>query len=426
MPHPPAIFEHPPVLFAFLAAVVATIQWIARVPRLQRFFGYVPPLIWTYIIPMILASMSMPGTGRRFIPHESPVYDFVSEIILPAVIVWLLIGTDVVAILRVGRKGLAMMLIGTFGILVGAAASFALFQTVLPAGVLPDDMWKGVASLSGSWIGGSPNLVAIAESVDCDSTLKGKMILVDTVCGYTWLGILIALVGAQRWFDHRNRADASLVSELAERLDRRQAECLRPLHMIDFITILAVGLVVSQLCLWSGGAIARTVLRAEASGGLMSHLYLSQVMTAFGWGVLLTTAASIALSLTPLRRLEDAGVSSIGNAGLYLLLATIGANADLSLVSGKDVWIFAIGAVWLAIHILILFAGAILLRAPLFLVATASMANIGGTASAPVVASAFHPSLAPVGLLLAILGSILGTPVGLLVVGKVCAAIAGG
>jgi uncharacterized membrane protein len=119
------------------------------------------------------------------------------------------------------------------------------------------------------------------------------------------------------------------------------------------------------------------------------------------------------------------GVSSIGNAGLYLLLATIGASADLGLVTPGDLWLVAIGAVWLLIHIAFLLIGARLLRAPLFLVATASMANVGGTASAPVVAAAFHPSLAPVGLLLAILGGLLGTPIGLLVVGRLCAVLAG-
>jgi uncharacterized membrane protein len=158
----------------------------------------------------------------------------------------------------------------------------------------------------------------------------------------------------------------------------------------------------------------------------MASLQLSKVMSGFGWGILLTTALSVVFSFTRLRNLEDAGASSIGNTGLYLLLATIGASADLSIIRMNDIWLLAIGAVWLAIHIAVLLLGAVLLRAPLFLVATGSMANIGGTASAPVVAAAFHPSLAPVGLLMAILGGIIGTPVGLLVVARICAAIEGG
>ena len=157
----------------------------------------------------------------------------------------------------------------------------------------------------------------------------------------------------------------------------------------------------------------------------MKRLYLSQVMSGFGWGLLLVTFVGIGLSFTRFRELEDAGASVVGNTGLYLLLTTFGAQADLRAIQAEDGWLFAIGASWLLIHITVLLIGARLLRAPLFLVATGSMANIGGTASAPVVAAAFHPSLAPVGLLMAILGGILGTPVGLLIVGKLCALIAG-
>jgi uncharacterized membrane protein len=318
------------------------------------------------------------------------------------------------------------MLIGTTGIVAGAAGSFALFLHLLPKGTLPPDLWKGVASLSGSWIGGSPNMAAIAGSLGLEkSALFGKMVVVDTVCAYTWLGILIAGVALQERFDRFNRTDSGLVSELSRRMERRHAERSRPITMPDFMTMLAIGFVVGQLCLLAGSFIAGQISEAESAGGVMKRLHLSQVMSGFGWGLLLVTFVSVCLSFTRLRDLEDAGASSIGNAGLYLLLTTFGAQADLRSIQPDDIWLFAIGATWLMIHIVILLIGARLLRAPLFLVATASMANVGGTASAPVVAAAFHPSLAPVGLLMAILGGILGTPVGLLVVGKLCAAFAG-
>ena len=411
--------ESPPALLAFLATIVAAILGLARIPGLQAFFRYFPPLIWSYFLPMFCSSLGV-------IPSRSPLYDeFMLRTILPVVVVLLLIPSDAASIARLGGKALAMMLIGTAGIVAGAALSFGLFTAVLPAGTLPADAWKGVASLSGSWIGGSPNLAAIAASLELEPTLFGKMVVVDTICAYTWLGVLIALVGWQDRLDRFNRADGGLVRDLAARLARRQAERARPIRMADFVTMIAVGLACSQLCLAGGAKVAAAVRQAEEAGGLMARLQIGQVMSAFGWGILLVTACSVALSFTPLRRLEDAGVSSIANGGLYLLLTTFGAQADLRRVGPEDLWLVAIAAVWLLIHIAVLAAGARLLRAPLFLLATASMANVGGTASAPVVAAAFHPGLAPVGLLMAILGGILGTPIGLLIVAGLCRWIAG-
>ncbi len=411
--------ESPPALFAFLATIVAIILGLARIPLLTGFFRYFPPLIWSYFVPMFCSSLGI-------IPSRSPLYDeFMLRTILPVVVVLLLIPSDTASIARLGGKALAMMLIGTAGIVAGAALSFGLFTAILPSGALPPDTWKGVASLSGSWIGGSPNLAAIAASVGLEPTLFGKMVVVDTICAYTWLGVLIALVGWQDRLDRFNRADSGLVRDLAGRLARRQAERARPIRMADFVAMIAVGFALSQICLAGGAGVAAAVRQAEELGGLMARLQLGQVMSAFGWGILLVTASSVALSFTPLRRLEDAGVSSIANGGLYLLLTTFGAQADLRLVGAEDLWLVAIAAVWLLMHIAVLAAGARLLRAPLFLLATASMANVGGTASAPVVAAAFHPSLAPVGLLMAILGGIIGTPVGLLIVANLCRWIAG-
>ncbi|MCH8939478.1 MAG: DUF819 family protein, partial [Gemmatimonadetes bacterium] len=70
--------------------------------------------------------------------------------------------------------------------------------------------------------------------------------------------------------------------------------------------------------------------------------------------------------------------------------------------------ILAAGALWISIHVAILFGAARLVRAPLFFIATGSMANIGGAASAPVVAGVYHPAMAPVGLLMAVAGYVLG------------------
>jgi uncharacterized membrane protein len=246
------------------------------------------------------------------------------------------------------------------------------------------------------------------------------------VCAYTWLGVLVALVGFQNRIDRVLRADNAVIQELATKLSKRHAERARPIGLLDFALMIALGLAVSQLCLWAGQHVGGWVEACEAGGGLWATIKLSQVLSGFGWGILIITAVSVFLSLTPVRNIDDAGATPIGYVGLYLLLTTFGARADLRNVSVEDAWLFVLGVIWIVTHVAILLTGLRLLRAPLFLGATASMANIGGTASAPVVAASFHPSLAPVGLVMAILGSVIGTPVALLIIGKMCASIAGG
>ena len=409
------LFVEPPALLAFLAMLVAVIFGLARWKPLGGFFRYFPPLIWTYFLPMICSSLGI-------IPSSSDLYGpFMGRIVLPMILVLLLVPCDTRAILRLGPKAVGMMLIGTLGIVAGAGLSFGLLHDKLPP-----DAWKGVAALAGSWIGGSPNMTAVVESVGTDPTLLGKLIIVDTVCAYTWLGVLVALTGVQDKINRITRADNTVIQELGAKLSKRHAERARPIKLFDFALMIGLGLAVSQLCLWAGGHVGDWVEEAEKTGGVWATIELSEVLDGFGWGVLIITAVSVILSLTRMRNIDDAGATPIGYVGLYLLLTTFGARADLRNVTAEDAWLFALGVIWITTHVVILLAGLRLLRAPLFLGATASMANIGGTASAPVVAAAFHPSLAPVGLVMAILGSVIGTPVALLVIGKMCAAIAGG
>lgn len=339
-------FNSPPMLFALLATIVALIFWIGRQPRFQWFFRYFPPLIWTYFVPMVLSSLGL-------LPHESPLYDFVMLTILPAVIVLLLVPSDTASICSrrpqghrhdAHRHDRDRALCGP--------ASFGLFLNLLPAGTLPHDAWRGIASLSGSWIGGSPNMAAIAASLGINnSSLFGKMVIVDTILRLHMAGRADCdgeLANPDRSVQPRGLAAGRSTGRQAHRPTGR---AISPITMGDFVTIIAVGFMVSQLCLLGGGLMAGWIQLAESAGGLMSSINLSQVLSAFGWGVLFTTLASVALSFTTLRRIEDVGASAIGNSGLYLLLTTFGAQADLRLIGPGDLWLIAIGATWLLVHI---------------------------------------------------------------------------
>ena len=416
--HP--VFQTEPALLAFLATLVALIFALASRRSLAAFFKYCPPVIWMYFIPMICSSLGI-------IPSESPLYSsFMSDVLLPLVLVLLVVPSDTRSIARLGLRAVALALMGTLGTVVGAAVSFGLLTWLLPEGTLPAGLWKGVAALGGSWIGGSTDFIAVSTSLKTDPTLVGKLVVVDTICAYTWLGILVSLSTIEKAVDRWNHADSRIVDELKAHLTQEQEQHARPITMIDFAVMIGLALAVSQLGLYLGNFPAEAVVHREAAGGIWAKIHLSQVLSAFACGILLVMAFSVVLSLTRVRNIAYAGATPIGYIGLFLLLTTYGARADLRQVNAEDLWLFVMGVIWLLLHIGVLFIGLRLLRAPLFLGATASMANIGGTASAPVVAAAFHPSLAPVGLLMAILCGIIGTPVALVIIGKLAAAIEGG
>jgi uncharacterized membrane protein len=282
---------------------------------------------------------------------------------------------------------LVMMLTGTVGVIVGAPVAYLLF-----GGLLPPDAWKGFAALSGSWIGGTANLVAIKESVGAPDDIMSPIIIVDTVVGYGWMAVLLFLSNWQQRFDTRIGARTDAVAETNRRLqelDTRRA----PLDLRMAIVIIGLGF---------AGAVA-----GVAAGARLPPVGSPTIISGTTWAVLIVVTAGLALSFTPLRRLEIAGASRLGYAALYLLLTAIGAQADLAAVLDAPLYLAA-GVVWIGIHVALLFAMARVLRAPLFFVATGSMANIGGAASAPIVASVYHPAMAPVGLLMAVAGYILG------------------
>jgi uncharacterized membrane protein len=308
----------------------------------------------------------------------------------------LLLSADVRALAKLGPKAIGTMLFGTAGVVLGGPLALLLFK-----GWVPADTWMGMGALSGSWIGGSSNMVAIKESIGTPEGIFGVMIVVDVLIGYGWMGIVMALSGVQDRVDRFFKVDRSIVDDLNRRIADFQASQRRPMEFVDLAVIVAIGM---------GAGWVATRLGAWLPP-------LGSIITAFGWTVILASTIGIALSFTRASRLEGAGASHVGNLFLYLLLTTLGAQADLRAVLDAPVF-FAIGVVWITFHAALLFLGGRLLKAPMFLIATASQANIGGVVSAPIVASVYQPSLAPVGLLLGVLGNILGLYAGLL-----CAAL---
>jgi uncharacterized membrane protein len=375
-----SLITDPVAIFGYIAFMLAVVFWLSGLERFRKAFEIVPPVIFAYFVPTL-------SSAAGIIPLASPTYAWMTRYLLLVALLLLMISVDLKSILRLGKMATFMMLTGTVGVIAGAAVSFLIFRSFLPP-----DAWKGFAALSGSWIGGTANMVAIAQSVGTPQEVLGPLIVVDTVVGYGWMGVLLFLSTWQRRFDERTGARTAVMEETNARLAAINQE-RRPSELRDLAMIVGIGF---------GGATA-----AHAVSGMLPALGDPTIISRTTWAVLIVVSGGLLLSFTPARRLEVTGASRVGYAALYLLLGGIGAQADLRAVAQTPLYLAA-GVVWLLVHIAVLFAGARVVRAPLFFIATGSMANIGGAASAPVVAGVYHPAMAPVGLLMAVAGYILG------------------
>ncbi|MDE2783609.1 MAG: DUF819 family protein [Gemmatimonadota bacterium] len=375
-----ALINDPMGVFAFLAGLVALIFWVSELPRCKKLFEVVPPVIYVYFLPML-------ATTAGITPAASPLYDWTVPYLLLFALLMLMVSVDLGSVARLGPVALFMVAAGTIGIVIGGPISLMLF-----GGMLPEDAWTGFAALSGSWIGGTANMVAIAESVGTSPDAMGPVIVVDTVVGYGWMGVLIAMVGLQGRFDRRTKARTDAIEQTNRRLEEMKSE-RRPLTLRYAVVMIGFGMACAVL--------------AQRLGQRFPAVGDPTIISGTTWAILIVVTGGLVLSFTPLRKLETVGASHLGYTALYLLLAGIGAQADLRAVLDAPVYLLA-GAVWIAIHLGVLLIAARIVRAPLFFVATGSMANVGGAASAPVVAGVYHRAMAPIGLLMAVAGYILG------------------
>jgi len=377
----------PTAVFSFLAALMGAVFWVSEVPRFKPLFTYVPAVIWIYFMPMIATTLGIT-------PDHNAAYDWMSRYLLPFSLFLLMITVDLGAILRLGKTALLMMVAGTIGIMIGGPTAFLILRDFLPS-----DAWQGLAALSGSWIGGTANMVAIQQHVQSSIGSPvdlGPIIVVDTVVAYGWMGILIFLSTFRKPLNRWIGADTSSLDALNKHLVDLDTE-RRPVTLVDLARIVGIGLAATMICRQIGNAIPPIQLVEDAPS----------LISGTTWTILIIVTVGLLLSLTRARNLEQSGASRIGYFALYLLLTSIGARADLTAVLEAPLFLLT-GMIWLSIHIGILILAAKLLRAPMFFVATGSMANIGGAASAPVVAEVYSPALAPVGLLMAVAGYILG------------------
>jgi uncharacterized membrane protein len=377
-------FQDPMAILVYLIGIIGFIFYLDSKEIFSGLFKYLPTVIWIYFLPMF-------STTLGILPESSMLYDWIKTYLLPPALILLLLSSNFTALKKLGFKAISIMFIATISVVIGGIVSFGIFSSWLP-----DNSWKGLGALSGSWIGGSANMVAVGASIGTPDDLFGIMIIVDTIVGYGWMGIVIFFSAYQERIDRWNGVETSLIDNINIQMSDIESK-RRPIRFIDLIAIVSIGMIGGYFSLIIGEWLPD----------------LGRIVTSFGWTIIIVSILGIILSLTPLSDLENAGASHIGNFFLYLLLATIGAKANLTSIIYAPVFLL-VGICWITVHAAILFMGGRLLKVPMFLIATSSQANIGGVVSAPIIATVYQKSLAPVGLLMGVLGNIIGIYFGLL------------
>ena len=366
--------------------------------HVKNFFKYVPALLLCYFIPSIFNSLGI-ISGK-----ESNLYFISSRYLLPSSLILLTLSIDLEKIKNLGPKAIIMFLTGTFGILIGGPLSLMIVTKVFPSAIplSSEDLWRGLSTVAGSWIGGGANQAAMKEMFEVNDEIFSSMITVDVIVANIWMGFLLYGAGITKRLDNWLKADSSSIEELKNQLIQFKKKNQRIPSFLDLMVICSIAFGITGLSHLLADNIAPFI--QQNYPGLSKFSLNSK----FFWLIILSTTGGLVLSFTKFRKYEGAGASTIGSIFLYILVATIGMKMNaLAILDSPGV--FLLGIIWMLVHVTLLLAVAKFIKAPFFFVAVGSQANVGGAASAPVVASAFHPSLAPVGVLLAVLGYALGT-----------------
>lgn len=371
----------------------------SKAPGWKRFYSIFPAILLCYFLPSMLTTFGVVD------PEKSQLYFVASRYLLPAALVILTAVADLPATMRLGPKAMIMFFTGTIGVIIGGPLALLVAKLIAPelvTGDGPDAVWRGMATTAGSWIGGSANQTALREIYETGPTAFSIWVAVDVIVANIWMAILLTFAANQAKMDKWLKADASVVDEVRKKAEAYEAANTRNPSLRDLMAILAFALGATGVSHFAAD-ILTPYFKENFPGAAQFSLHSS-----FFWIVVVATMIGVALSFTPVRKLQGAGATKIGSVMIYFLIATVGLNMNIAALF-KTPAFFLIGALWMAIHAGLMIGVAKLIRAPTFFLAVGSQANIGGAASAPVVAAAFHPSLAPVGVLLAVVGYIVGT-----------------
>jgi len=411
-------FTKDTIVFGILILLLALVFYTSSKPDgfWKKLHIFLPSLLLCYLLPSILSSLNIIGPEwieadayGNGVKAKSSIYHVASRYLLPASLILLTLSLDLKAVLKLGWKAVAMFLTGTVGIIIGGPIAIlvvSLFSPETVGGEGFDAVWRGLSTLAGSWIGGGANQTAMLEVYKYNQENYGAMVLVDIVVANIWMAILLFGISKKERIDRWFKADNSDIEEMKQRVVEYEKSVTRIPTLKDLMIILGIAFTAVSFSHWGADTMVAALKSVPTVQNPKSFMYTFS--DHFFWLVMITTILGVLLSFTPLKKFEGAGASKVGSVFIYILVASIGMKMDLSSVVNNP-GLILVGLIWMSVHAILLILVAKWIKAPYFFLAVGSKANVGGAASAPIVASAFHPSLASVGVILAIFGYVLGT-----------------
>jgi len=407
------------VVFGLLALCLGFVFYTSSIKSgfWKKFYSIVPSVLMCYLLPSLLASFNIIAEEwhtldslNNPVHHESKLYYMASRYLLPAALILMTLSIDLKAIANLGSKALIMFLTGTVGIIIGGPIAILIVSIFSPETVGGNDfdaIWRGLSTIAGSWIGGGANQAAMLEIFEYNGDNYTKMVLVDILVANVWMAILLLGIGKTKRIDKWLKADSSAIETLKIKVTEFTEKITRVPSIPDYMTMLGLAFTAVGVSHFFGGHLS-TFLKENIDVVADKANFLSFLGSSFFWMVIIATTAGILFSFTKAKNYEGAGASKIGGVFIYILVATIGIKMDLTRAADTP-GLLLVGFIWIAIHAGLLILVAKLIKAPYFFLAVGSQANVGGAASAPVVAAEFHPSLTSVGVLLAVFGYVVGT-----------------
>lgn len=415
------LFTNDTIVFGLLMLVLGFIFYTSSKTTgfWNKFYGIVPALFMAYFIPALLTTsgiispewLTITESGKAEAGSTS-LYYMSSRYLLPAALVLMTLSIDLKGVFKLGPKALIMFITGTAGIIIGGPIAVLLVGSIHPeavGGEGADAVWRGLSTLAGSWIGGGANQTAMLEIYGYNQKLYGGMVFVDIVVANIWMAIILFGIGKSARIDKWLKADTTAIENLKEKVSEYAKKVDRNPSLTDLMILAAIAFGTVAIAHFGADYIASffSSIVNEIPKGIVRNIF-TFLDSSFFWMITITTIIGVLLSFTKAKSYEGAGASKFGSVFIYILVATIGMKMDLTLIF-DNLWLIVIGLVWMATHAGLMILVAKMIRAPYFFLAVGSQANVGGAASAPVVASAFHPSLATVGVLLAVFGYAIGT-----------------
>lgn len=355
-----------------------------------KIFNIVPPLVWIYVLNMVFCTM-----GLYHSKEVSAAYKALKNNLLYAMIFVMLLRCDFRKLAKLGGRMVAIFLGCSVTLFAGFVIGYPIFK-----GFLGKDTWGAVAALYASWVGGSANMAAMQAALPVDAGAYSCALALDTVCYSVWIALLLLMVRyADRW-NNATKADTSKLQAVADAAAAEVAKEKRSASSADWIFLIGVSLIVSAIS-QAVGASLNTSLKAVGLG-----MFDKGTMT-----TVFVTVLGLVCAMSPLGKVP--AVEELSSVYLYAVVSLLASTATVTDLLAAPMWV-VYGFFILAVHVVGMFVLSKAFHWDLCMVSTASLANIGGAASAPIVASAYDASYAGIGVLMGVLGAAVGNFAGLI------------